>query len=1281
MLASLRGRILALFLFTIALMLAVTAAAVMVRQDVDASLDDALTQQLRGGVALGQMSRAVTAISLRTTLAVSDLTNQAPDRLRIDQNAHDAAVDQADIARAQYDLMDLSGSSEGRWSTYVERYHAMRAGDKLVWSALTEGDLELAKTREAANERAVQEAESAGEALLDLYDEGRLNSSMHEAQFTSNMLLAAVLLGGAALSLLLVALTTQAFTARLQAMQVGVQRMSTGALDADFSDRTNDEIGLISQKLAEVVAFKRGLAEVAEKIAAGDTDRSVLTRGAEDRFSEAINSMATTLKDTVDRARRIASGDLVDVELRGPKDSVGAAIRAMTAMLRKKADEVATIDWLKSGVAKINEVVLGKEERAALANDTITALAEHLGASVGVLYSLESDPQGPILRLSGSYAFTRRKHLATEFRVGEGLVGQVAGDRRPIVLQQVPDDYVHIVSGLGETSPVELCVVPVLFKGELRGVIELGVLSRLTDIQREFVSQSAMVIGAAFEIVRSKEIVSAQQEELRTNNEELERQKVEMEATAQQLKAQQVELEQTNAEVEAQMRRALSSEERLKLQQAELELSNRTLADRNVELERQKVEIENARRGLAIQAEDLAIASKYKSEFLANMSHELRTPLNSLLLLARSLRDNADGNMLPDQVESAGVIYDSGIDLLNLINEILDLAKIEAGRMELRLEPVDVSEIAHGLTQQFGHMAKSQGLALKVVVEPDADIELTTDPGRLGQVLKNLIGNAIKFTDKGSVEVIFGRQASSRPSASGAPDSLLAIHIVDTGIGIPLDKQKVIFEAFQQADSGDRRRFGGTGLGLTISRNIVSMLGGDITVTSEAGKGSTFTVLIPIVTVEGEQTAPVARRAPTATLEPIAVPSKAPAPTAHVVEDDRASIDERDRIILIVEDDLTFNRVLVSEVRKRGFKCLAAVNGEDGVELAKTFRPSGVILDLHLPGMDGWAVLSTLKQDVDTRHIPVHIVSAEDASLDGLRIGAIGHANKPLTPADITAILARIERSVATAEKHVLVVEDDPIVRRETMRMVGNGNVHVHEAVSGTTALEAMRARAFDLVVLDLGLADMQGLELLEAASAGGAKVPPVIVYTARDLTPYEEMALRQYAETIIIKDVRSNERLVDEVALFLHRVVNDLPADKKSTIRHLHESDEKLRGKTVLIVEDDMRTMFAMAKLLASHGIHPLKAADGSQALAVLETEPVDLVLLDMMMPVMDGYETAARIRAQERFATLPIVALTAKAMKEDRQKCIQAGATDYLTKPVDQDRLLSLLRIWMCR
>jgi CheY-like chemotaxis protein/signal transduction histidine kinase/HAMP domain-containing protein len=1008
------------------------------------------------------------------------------------------------------------------------------------------------------------------------------------------------------------------------------------------------------------------------------------------------NTIGRGFRELQVRINALADGDFsVKFEF-DQNDEIGelansiARLQAALVIVRQKAED---LDWLKTGVARVNNVVLGQDNTVSLASTVLSEIAEYIDAKIGAFFIAENAENGLVLNLLGTYAYTQRKNLSSQFRLGESLVGQSALEKKQILIQQVPDNYIRVSSGLGEIEPTNICVTPILFERNLRGVLEIGTLKPLTSLELSYLEQICIPVALALEIAQAQTLMKIQQEELRASTEELEEQSRILELSQKELQAQQLELESTNSELEAQMQRVKDSEDELKAQQIELEATNLELTDKNKLLERQKGDIEIARRNLEVQSEELALASKYKSEFLANMSHELRTPLNSLLLLARSLTENKHGNLNADQIETAGVIYDSGSDLLNLINEILDLSKIEAGRMDLRLQPVEIADLMRSISLQFEPMAKNQNLKLEIRCEEGLPKSIITDHQRLGQIIKNLMGNALKFTENGSVSISFCHTPVSIDlSKSGLqPSSALAIQVKDSGIGIPLDKQKIIFEAFQQADSGDRRRFGGTGLGLSISRELAALLGGEIQLVSNPGEGSTFSVYIPFVLSKPNVSAdelqrPEINKSVTKIQFQSSESSHAkrleqPSVSAESL-DDRNSIGDKDRVVLIIEDDARFASILANQTRERGLKCLIALSGEEGLVLARKFRPDGIVLDILLPNIDGWDVLTDLKQNVDTRHIPVHIVSAEDANTNSLRIGAIGHACKPVRKEDIDSILERLEHASAHAEKWVLLVEDDEFMRKETKRVIGNGNVKVHEVGSGKDALTALHERKFALMILDLGLPDMQGLELLKIIAHEKISLPPVIVYTVRELTMDEEIALRNYADSIILKDVRSQERLIDEVALFLHRVVSELPEDKKRVIRHLHESDEHLKGRKILIVEDDMRTMFAMTKVLAGHGINPVKAENGQKALDVLQLNPdVDLILMDMMMPVMDGYEAMQRIRGIPAFTNLPIIALTAKAMKEDRKKCLEAGATDYLSKPVDMDRLLSLVRVWLCR
>ncbi|MFH1572415.1 MAG: response regulator, partial [Acidobacteriota bacterium] len=626
--------------------------------------------------------------------------------------------------------------------------------------------------------------------------------------------------------------------------------------------------------------------------------------------------------------------------------------------------------------------------------------------------------------------------------------------------------------------------------------------------------------------------------------------------------------------------------------------------------------------------------------------------------------------------ESARIIHGGGTDLLNLINEVLDLSKIEAGRMDLHFGTVRVSDLADGVRASFQHMAEEKGLGLDVVVSKDAAGEIVSDRKRIEQVLRNLVSNAVKFTEKGTVAVTFGHPAAGTDlSRSGlSAGECLAIAVKDTGIGIAPGQQKIVFEAFQQADSGTVRKYGGTGLGLSISRELAHLLGGEIQLESEPGQGSTFTLYLPVTVSAGRKVS--AGDGVTVSMHDVTGQRA----VAVQIEDDRNSLEKDARVILVIEDDPNFARLLYEKCHEKGFSCLAAPTGEAGLEIAAKHLPNAVILDIRLPGMDGWAVLAALKEDTRTRHIPVHIVSVEEISTEALRKGAVGHATKPLDQEDLEETFRRLEQVFAGKPKRVLVVEDDGKTRRKTVQLIGNGDVKVDEAENGEQALQAIRSGRYDCVVLDLGLPDLSGGELLARLEREGVDLPPVIIHTARDLTREEEMDLREHAESIVIKDVRSQERLLDEVSLFLHRVVSTMPEKKKQMILNLHETDVLLKDKKVLIVDDDMRTTFALSRLLTGRGMKTLKAENGERALRLLDQEPnVDLVLMDIMMPVMDGYEAVERIRAQDRFRNLPIIVLTANAMPEDRAKCITAGANDYLPKPVDEGRMISMMRVWL--
>jgi PAS domain S-box-containing protein len=971
-----------------------------------------------------------------------------------------------------------------------------------------------------------------------------------------------------------------------------------------------------------------------------------------------------------------ASGRLTDVSFNanvyrnetGEVQGVFAVARDVTDS-RRTQRQLERVDWLKTGIARLVDVMSGGPDLATLAFKAISEISSYLDAHVGVIYVVE-DGSGTSLSLMGSYACTGRKTQSNGFKIGEGLVGQSALEKKPIMIQNVPDDYLKVASGLGELSPRFICVSPFLFEERVNGVIEVGTLSEMSDQQMEYLRQSMPVLGLAVENAVSRARLVKTVSEFR--------------AVMETLRVQQEELRISNEHMEAQTQALRISEETLKTQQEALRVTNEDLVKKHDLVSRQNRAGEEAGRLLKEQAEELALVSKYKSEFLANMSHELRTPLNSLLLLAQSLSENKTGNLTGDQVESARIIRDGGGDLLTLINEVLDLSKIEAGRMDLQLDTVRTGELAEGVRTSFMHMTKAKGLELEIAVHEDAPAEITSDRSRIEQVIRNLMSNAIKFTESGGVTVVFARPSpGTNLSKSGvSAGECLAVAVQDTGIGISTEDQKIIFEAFQQADGGTARKYGGTGLGLSISRELVRLLGGEIQIDSEPGRGSTFTLYLPIAASCRRRAAPGA--AATADMSDKGEMRDATwqTPAVAEIEDDRDELKKGDRVILAIENDPSFGQVLRRKCHANGFKCLIAATGEAGLELAAKHLPSAVLLDITLPDMDGWAVLNALKEDTSTRHIPVHLISEVGTSTESRRRGAVGLATKPVSQADLEEALRRLDHASSGKPKRVLVVEQDPDIRRETNNLIASAHVRVDEVATGKQALQSLRAGGYDCVVLDPGLQDLDGSTLLGTLVKEGVELPPVILHTARELTRDEVAALHEHADSVVIKNVQTRERLLDEVSLFLHRVVSRMPEEERRTILALHDTDGLPRDMTVLVVDDDMRTTFAMSHFLAERGMKTLKAEHGRRALRLLEEQPdVDLVLMDIMMPVMDGYETITRIREQERFRTLPIIALTAKAMPEDREKCLAAGANDYLSKPVDQRRLLSMMRILLCR
>jgi CheY-like chemotaxis protein/signal transduction histidine kinase len=937
-------------------------------------------------------------------------------------------------------------------------------------------------------------------------------------------------------------------------------------------------------------------------------------------------------------------------------------------------------NWLKTGQAKLNEKLRGEQEVNELAQNVINYVASYMDVQVGAIYLKN---ESAYLDMVGSYAYTKRKNLANRIKIGEGLVGQSALEKKDIIISNIPDDYIKINSGLGESSPLNILVMPFLYEDQIKGVIELGSFQEFDDLHMQFLKQMSENVAIAFHTAESGVEMKKLLEESRQKSEELQ--------------SQQEELRVTNEELEEQTQSLKDSEEKLKKQQADLKNANQgleeqtiNLTERQVEIEKKNAELEVARGEIEVKAEELELTSKYKSEFLANMSHELRTPLNSVLILSKLLLENKNGNLEKKQVDFAKTINSSGSDLLGLINEILDLSKIESGKMIINIEDVSLTQLPSYIQQNLQHLAEEKGLYLKVELEKGLPEKMTTDRQRVEQVIKNLMSNAIKFTQEGGITVNIHRpSALVNLSRSGLEHKkAIAISVSDTGVGIPEDKQKLIFEAFQQADGTTSRKFGGTGLGLSISREIAKILGGEIQLQSEAGKGSTFTLYLP-ESVSAEEVGGVAeiteaeKEAVRETEKEVEEKTVAKKEKKGVEEirDDRQDITAGDKSILIVEDDLKFAKILFDFTREKGFKCLIACDGEAGLQMATQYLPSAVILDVGLPRMDGWTVMERLKDNAETRHIPVYFISGQDKKMEAMKMGAIGYLTKPVNAEDINSVFSKIEDTISKDIRKLLVVEDDETMRNSILELIGNGDVTITATGKGEDALKFLHKDDFDCMVLDLGLSDISGFDLLKKISAD-KKISdiPIIIYTGKELTKKEETGLRKYAKSIIVKGAKSPDRLLDEVSLFLHRVESDLPEEQQTILKMQHDKEEVFKDKKILIADDDVRNIFALSSILEEKEIQLVPAENGIEAVEALKKDPkIDLVLMDIMMPEMDGYEAMREIRKQKQFKKLPIIALTAKAMKGDRQKCIAAGANDYLSKPVDVEKLLSLLRVWL--
>jgi CheY-like chemotaxis protein/HAMP domain-containing protein len=1052
--------------------------------------------------------------------------------------------------------------------------------------------------------------------------------------FISGALLRGVIIVIAVIVLisLLLLYVIRSIVSSLSVIKTAADRIIMGETDITLPVTSKDEIGMLATSFNRMVEVSREYTIVADTIARGDYSPIITVRSEGDLLSKALKNMKQNLQKL------------------------------------SKENDVRT--WMLTGAAELNNILRGDKGVEELAQEVINMLTPYLKAQVGAIYIAENNQ----LILAGSYAYSHRKGNTNSFQIGEGLVGQAAKEKKAIIFTNIPEDYVKVNSGLGQLTPKNILVYPFLFNSYVKGVIEIGTVHEITDLDLQLLKIVTESIGIAFNSSQSRALQKELLEETQRQSEELE--------------AQQEELRQTNEQLNEKTSMLERSEAELRAQQEELQQTNEELEEKANLLEEQKEKLELAKMDVENKARELESTSRYKSEFLANMSHELRTPLNSILILAQLLAENKSKCLSPKDIEFATNIYNSGSDLLTLINEILDLSKVEAGKIEIEINEVRVSELANNLKQLFTEMAKGKNIEFNIHYdEKQFPSPLQTDKQRLEQILRNLLSNAFKFTDRdGKIDVRIDIQRPEmllRNEKLRKLPEVVVFSVSDSGIGIPESKQGIIFEAFQQADGSNKRKYGGTGLGLSISRELAGALGGEIHLQSSPGKGSTFTLYLPLKfdsanVIRGEKNIEI--RKPAAKADMPVIPPHVPSPQQEA-EDDRYHLTDNDKTILIIEDDVAFAKVLLDIARSKGYKGILAHQGNTGLSLARYYRPDAIILDMKLPVLDGSEVLKLLKNDPELRHIPVQIMSGYDRRKEGLELGAFDFIRKPLTHDAVQEAFDRIQEFINRKLKKLLVVEDNKEQNKAIRELIGNGDIKSFSAFTGQEAYNMLQNERFDCIIIDLGLPDMSGFELMEKIKESEQlnKIP-IIVYTGRDMNKDEARQLEKLANTVVLKTTDSTERLLDETALFLHRVESKLPKEKQQIIRKLHRTEEILQHKKVLIVDDDMRNIYSLTNVLEEEGMNCIVAENGKVAIDMLEQHPdIDIVLMDIMMPEMDGFEATMAIRSNQKFNKLPIIALTAKAMKGDREKCLEAGMSDYVSKPVNIEQLLSLMRVWL--
>lgn len=1022
-------------------------------------------------------------------------------------------------------------------------------------------------------------------------------------------------------------------------------------------------VSIASIMIRAIVLSVTAVKDATERIVKGDVDFE-LAVGAKDEMGQlavSFNKMLSMIKDYVLLANSIGKGDYEsEIKIRSNNDILGKALRDMRDNLQNLSREKEARTWLLTGNQELNEKLREEKDVRNLAQSIITHVTTYLKAQVGTIYLLQRNQ----LTRVGTYAQGEITRPDT-FPIGTSLLGQAVLEEKHIIFDDVPADYLKIASGLGSSTPSSIIIFPFLYMGRVKGVIEVGSTRRFSALDVEFLNVVGNSIAVAFNSSESRS-------QLRELLEETQRQ-------AEELESQQEELRQFNDELLDKLKSIEQSEAQLKVKQEELQQSNIELEEAANLLENEKMALEHAKGLVEAKAQNLESVSRYKSEFLANMSHELRTPLNSILILTQLLVENKNGTLNEKEIKYAQVIQNSGNELLTLINDILDLSKVESGKMEISMDDVSIGDICTSMTMMFSQVAKNKSIQFKIDAAGVKDFVLQTDKQRLEQILRNLLSNAFKFTPaNGSVILKIYKVDTKVTNMKKLKDveDVMAFSVEDDGIGIPSEKQEMIFEAFRQVDSTDKRKYGGTGLGLSICRELTELLGGEIHLSSEEEKGSIFTLFLP----GKNYTLPPAFMH-TPSLQKTETNNALNNIEEEIADDDRDDLKRDSRTILILEDDKEFAQVILDFVRQRNYKGIIAYQGNTGLNYARAYKPDAIILDMKLPIIDGEEVLRQLKNDPDLRHIPIQIISGYSKQKEAMQLGAFDFIKKPVSRDELQHAFDRLEDFANRTHKRLLVVENNREENAAMCELIGNGDVECFSAFSGGEAFEKLHQNQFDCIVVDIELVDVSGVEFLERIRSNtDLNKIPVIVYSTHDLTPDQNKKLATLSNTVIFKTAYSRERLLDETTLFLHRVESKLPKEKQNIIRNLHRSDEVLKQKKVLIVDDDMRNIYSLTNVLEDEGMHCLTAENGSEAIRVLkENDSIDIILMDVMMPEMNGYEATEKIRQSDRYAKIPIIALTAKAMKGDREKCLAAGMSDYITKPIDLMQLISLMRVWL--